>query len=339
MTERICVIPRVHGTGGMVSFLRKFTAGAQSRGVQVTNDLSDGPYSAVLVIGGTRALPALYRVRQSGTRIVQRLDGLNWIHRIRPVSLRHTLKSEYGNLILSSVRRFIAQRIIYQSEFSRQWWDRRFGSINKPFSVVYNGVDLQTYSPNPALSAPSAHIYRLLVVEGSLGGGYETGLENAVRLAEGLAARGWPMEVQVVGEVSPALQSEWTAKSAVPLRWSGLVRREHIPELDRAAHLLFSADIHPACPNSVIEALACGLPVVSFDTGSLAELVSPDAGFIGPYGSDSWKLEPPHISNLVSGAEQILMNWPRFSQAARARAERLFGLEKMIDHYLEVLLG
>jgi glycosyltransferase involved in cell wall biosynthesis len=336
MTDRICVIPKVHGVGGMVSFLRKFSAAAQARGVQVTDDLADAPYAAVLVIGGTRALPALYRARRRGIRIVQRLDGLNWIHRVRPISLRHSLKAEYGNFILSSIRRFIAQKIVYQSEFSRVWWNRRFGSLDKPSSVIYNGVNLQTYSPG---EGRPAHVYRILVVEGSLGGGYENGLENAVRLAEGLAERGLPMEVQVVGEVTPSLQAAWTAKSAVPLVWSGLVKHERIPELDRSAHLLFSADIHPACPNSVIEALACGLPVVSFDTGSLSELVTPDTGFIGPYGSDSWRLQKPDVSNLVHGAEQVLTDWFRFSQAARQRAVNLFGLEKMTDQYLEVLLG
>ena len=143
----------------------------------------------------------------------------------------------------------------------------------------------------------------------------------------------------VVGEVSPALQAEWVSRSTVPISWSGLVRREQIPEIDRAAHLLFSADIHPACPNSVVEALACALPVVSFDTGSLAELVSPDVGFIGPYGSDSWKLQPPHVNGLVLGSESILKDWLGFSLAARQRAENMFGLENMLDQYLEVLLG
>ena len=336
MTERICIIPKVHGVGGMVSFLHKFSEGALARGVQVTNELKDTPYAAVLVIGGSRDLTALYRVRQRGVRVVQRLDGINWIHRVRPISIKHSLRAEYGNFILSVIRRYIAGSIIYQSEFSKRRWNQRFGEIKKPAHVVYNGVDLKNYSPGAKRSTLR---YRLLVVEGSLGGGYENGLENAIRLAEGLAARGLPMEVQVVGEVSQALKQHWQSLSKVALIWSGQVAREQIPDIDRSAHLLFSADIHPACPNSVVEALACGLPVISFDTGALSELVTPETGFIGPYGSNSWKLEPPDVNGLVSGAENVLHDWHHFSQAARKRAESRFDLERMVDHYMEVLLG
>ena len=334
--QRICIIPKVHGVGGMVSFLHKFSAGAQARGVQVTSDLTDTSCDAVLVIGGTREILALSRAKQRGARVVQRLDGINWIHTVKPISLKHSLRAEYGNFVLAVIRRFVADRIIYQSAFSQRWWDARFGKLQTPFSVTHNGVDLGVYTPG---GERPVDVYRLLVVEGSLGGGYERGLENAVRLAEGLAARGWPMEVQVVGEVSPALKDEWAARSAVPLRWAGLVTREQIPALDRAAHLLFSADIHPACPNSVIESLACGLPVVSFDTGSLSELVPPGCGFIAPYGSDSWKLQPPDVAGLAAGAESVLKDWPKFSAAARKHAESAFGLELMVDRYLDVLLG
>jgi glycosyltransferase involved in cell wall biosynthesis len=332
----ICIIPTVHGVGGMVSFLHKFSAGALARGVQVTTDLADTPYEAVLVIGGTRELPALWRAKQRGVRVVQRLDGINWIQRIRPISLKHSLRAEYGNIVLAFIRRFVADRIIYQSDFSRAWWQAWYGQPGTPFSVAHNGVDLQTYSPG---GARPADVYRLLVVEGNLGGGYEDGLANAVRLAEALAARGWPMEVLVVGQVADGLKSEWAARSAVPLQWAGLVAREQIPALHRSAHLLFSADVHPACPNSVIEALACGLPVVSFDTGSLAELVTPECGFIAPYGSDAWKLEAPDVAGLAAGAETVLKNWSAFSIAARRRAEAAFGLQLMVDRYLDVLLG
>ncbi len=64
------------------------------------------------------------------------------------------------------------------------------------------------------------------------------------------------------------------------------VKREHIPWLMRSSHLLFSAEVNPPCPNSVIEALACGLPVIGFDTGSLSEIVQGGAGRLVPYGRE-----------------------------------------------------
>jgi glycosyltransferase involved in cell wall biosynthesis len=88
----------------------------------------------------------------------------------------------------------------------------------------------------------------------------------------------------VVGRVRPETQAIWQQRSSVPIVWAGLQPAERIPELDRSAHLLYSADLNAACPNSVIEALACGLPVLAFDTGALQELVVGDAGRVVPYG-------------------------------------------------------
>ncbi len=334
MTERICIVPKVHGVGGMVSFLHKFSAAVEKRGLGVTFDLADEPYRAILVIGGTRQLLPLFRARQ---RVVQRLDGINWIHRKKPGSFKHALRAEYGNLILALIRRFVADRIVYQSEFSRVWWNDWYGDLKTPFSVVHNGVDLEVYKPAPRLANPR---HRLLVVEGSLGGGYEGGLANAIRLAEaasGLLSK--PLELVVVGGVDEALKAAWQARSAVPIRWAGKVAREAIPQLMNEADALFSADVHPACPNSVIEALACGLPVVAYDTGSLAELVPASAGVVAPYGANPWNLEEPLVEPLARGLAQVLENQEKFRAGARAHAELAFGIEAMTEKYLTALLG
>jgi glycosyltransferase involved in cell wall biosynthesis len=335
MTERICIVPKVHGVGGMVSFLHKFSAAVEKRGVAVTFDLTDEPYSAILVIGGSRQLLSLFRARQ---RVVQRLDGINWIHRKKPVSLKHSLRSEYGNFVLSLIRRFAADRIVYQSEFSRVWWDDWYGALKTPFSVAHNGVDLDVYRPIGARIANSR--YRLLVVEGSMGGGYEGGLANAVRLAEATSSLvSKPLELTVVGEVGEALKAEWNAKSAVLVSWVGKVARDAIPQIMNQAHALFSADVHPACPNAVIEALACGLPVVAYDTGSLAELVPASAGVVAPYGANPWNLETPVVGPLAQGLAEVLENQQKFRAGARAHAESAFGLEGMTEKYLAALLG
>ena len=115
-------------------------------------------------------------------------------------------------------------------------------------------------------------------------------------------------------------------------------RPSRIPEIDRSAHVLFSADLNAACPNSVIEALACGLPVAAFDTGGLNELVVGDAGRLVPYGGDPWRLEKPDVPALAHATAEILRDRPRFRAAARAHAEHALGLEKMMDGYLMALL-
>jgi glycosyltransferase involved in cell wall biosynthesis len=336
---RICVIPEVSGVGGMVSFRGRLLAGLEQRGIQVSTSLADHPYESVLVIGGTRNLIGLWEMRRKGIPIVQRLNGMNWIHRKKRTGFRHYLRADYGNLILNTIRTRLADRIVYQSQFAQQWWERVYRSTRASTKVIYNAVDLSQYTPFGS-GEPPIDRKRLLLVEGSLGGGYEQGLETAVRMAEILRIDyNMLVELMVVGKVSQSLQETWRSKTTIPMIFTGKVPGEKIPELDRSAHLLFAADINAACPNSTIEALACGLPVVAFDTGALPELVAGDAGRIVPYGGDAWQLDPPDVPALVRAAGEVLGDQVRFRAGARCRAEEAFGLDCMVERYLECLLG
>ena len=317
----------------MASFRLKFEQGLRVRGVDVTHDLSEKS-DAVLVLAGTRNLIPLRKARQRGQRIVQRLDGINWVQRVRWAGVKYTVRAEYGNAILSFIRARFADRVIYQSQFIRKWWEDKYGAAKAPASVIINGVDLQTYTPNGEHARPTDR-FQLLLLEGSLAGGLNSGLFYAVSLAEKLSAK-FPMEVVVAGKVDDATQRKLQSK--VPVKFLGTISREKIPHLIRSSHLMYSAEVNPPCPNAVIEALACGLPVVGFDSGSLKELVTGDAGRIVPYGGNPWKLETPDISALAESAQDVLMKQDQFRAAARMRAESAFGLDQMVDAYLKVLL-
>ena len=321
----------------MASFRCKFEDGLRDRGIEVTHN-PDKQADAILVIGGTRDMLPLWRAKQRGTRIVQRLDGINWVHRRRNTGFNHFLRAEYGNFILSFIRRSIATRISYQSEFSRKWWEDWYGPTRVVSTSIHNGVNLEIYSPTGQQARPIDR-FRLLVVEGNLGGGYDMGLENAASLAETLEEQhGFRMELMVVGKISDEHSAQVQACSQVLFNFIGEVPREQIPEVNRSAHLLFSADINSACPNSVIEALACGLPVAGFETGSLRELVGKKAGGLVPYGGDPWRLETPDVPALARAAAEILRQQERFRRAARRRAQRMFDVNMMVDAYLKVLL-
>jgi glycosyltransferase involved in cell wall biosynthesis len=227
--------------------------------------------------------------------------------------------------------------VIYQSEFVRRWWEDRYKPARVPYTVLLNGVDLARYTPHGLHERPSGH-YRLLVVEGSLAGGQNYGIHHAISLAGALSKR-HKIELMIVGRVDRRTKNKLNNQTAFRLQFMDTVARDHIPWLMRSSHLLYSAEINPPCPNSVIESLACGLPVVGFDTGSLSEIVQGDAGRLVPYGADHWKLKPPDIPSLAKAAEEVLDDQARFRKSARDRAEAAFDVEKMVNEYLRVLLG
>lgn len=346
----VCITPHPRGVGGMVSFHDKLTAGLRRRGVRVTYDLGEADYSAILVIGGTRRFWELRRARQQGIPVVQRLDGMNWLHRRLGVwrsGLNHYLRAEYGNLVLRLIRSRLATYLIYQSEFVRRWWEESHGTLPIPWRVIYNGVDLEHYTPQ-GVERPPEDRWRLLMIEGNLMGGYELGLRTALALVEHLAqtlgALARPVELVVAGRVPEALRrrSEAWLQRHCPsgkILWPGIVAPRAIPSLAREAHLLFAADLNPACPNAVVEALACGLPVLAFATGALPEMIPSQAGRLVPYGGDPWKLEEPDIPALAQAALEVFQAGEALRRGARRLAEERFDVEAMVDAYQEVLLG
>jgi glycosyltransferase involved in cell wall biosynthesis len=333
--HRLCLVSRVGGMAGPASFQRRLSQGLAGRGIEVCHDLGARPYAAVLVSGGTRHLAGLIDARRQGIPVFQRLDGMNWIHRRRRTGVRHFLRAEINNLLLRLLRSRLADGVVYQSEFVRGWWEGAFGPTGFPTRVVPNGVPLDIFAPTER--GVAAQTARLLVVEASLSGGYESGLEHAVSLLNAMQESGNPVELAVAGQVPAKVRQAADRRARRPIDWLGPVAPEKLPPLYVSGSLLFSADLQPACPNTVIESLACGTPVVAFDTGALPEMVTQDAGRVVAYGADAWRLEPPDIAGLALAASEVLADLPRYRAGARARAEAAFGLERMIDGYLAAL--
>lgn len=331
--RRLCLFPRLSGRSGPSSFQARFIAELAVLGVDVTFDPADIPYDCLLVNGGTRHFGLLRHVRQQGVPVYQRLDGMNWIHRRRRTGVRHYLRAEANNLILRGIRRRFADGIIYQSQFSKTWWEGAAGTVPARAHVVLNGVPLDFYTPQGEEERPEG-LVRILVVEGNLGGGYEIGLTWAFELAQAVHLRtGQKVELEIVGKTDRDPKIAQTI-GGVERRWLGSVSPDVVPRLDRSAHMLFASDVHPACPNSVIEALACGLPVVSFGTGALPELVTGLSGRLADYGSDPWKVEPPDMDSLADAAIEVLDRQSSFRAGARARAEDGLGAPEMVRGYL-----
>lgn len=103
-----------------------------------------------------------------------------------------------------------------------------------------------------------------------------------------------------------------------------------------AADILLSASDTEGIPAAVIEASACGLPVVGFDVGGMPECVKNETtGLLAPHGREDLLVE--NVRRLVDDEERRR----EMSASARAFATEHFSIEsvgpKYLDFYRKVL--
>ena len=116
----------------------------------------------------------------------------------------------------------------------------------------------------------------------------------------------------------------------------GRYAQRDAPALYGRAHLLLHTKVNDPCPNVVLEAMACGLPVVYPASGGTLELVGDDAG-IGVPHPDGWERdEPPPAEAMAAAVARVLANLDALSAAARRRAVERFPLDRWLDRHAEL---
>jgi glycosyltransferase involved in cell wall biosynthesis len=326
---RVCLIPRAVG-GGPASFQGRLQTEMQRRNVETTFDPDSRNLDAVLVFAGTRNWRFLWHCRRRGVPVIHRLDGINWMHRVRSRGIRYALRAEALNGQLRLIRARLADRIVYQSAFIRDWWQRWYGQAAAPARVIHNGVPLDAYPPRSG-----AHDGTLLVVEGALHDNPPTRqiLQQAHR---DLVQSGRLRRLEILARVDNDWRKDLVSLDPPP-EGIGLRPLSEVKKRQSAAALFLSMEINPPCPNAIIEALAAGLPVLAFDTGSARELIGA-GGEVVPYAGDPWRLEIPRNLDAIGPAgRRILDRWREYSVRARSESESRFDIRTVGQAYMEAL--
>ena len=104
----------------------------------------------------------------------------------------------------------------------------------------------------------------------------------------------------------------------------------------RAADVFVLTTHQDACPNAVLEAMACGLPVLFSANGGVPELVGTEAG-VGLACPEDWETSrPPTAEALGEGMLEIAEQREAMGNVARARAVERFDIQPWIQRHREV---
>lgn len=311
-------------------FVRSMLTYMERRGIAFTTTPGEGETVAV----GVQWDPGLDVVRDlkaRGVRFVHRLDG-----RARAV-VKIYEKDEENRRINE-----IADWTVFQSRYVRSHTTRPcetiFG-VEAPVcltpdkgSIIYNGVDREVFredGPKEHLpgNAPGLAPADFNILHVAFTHGVRKGVGDLVHAARLLA--GNPrIRFYCVGRQEQDLAFGHELKRLPNVTCLGvIVDRERLASIMRACHVLMFPSRNDYCPNTVLEAMSCGLPVWYHPSGGTPELVRDADIAAGVPMDEANPIYPLHV---------IREYQREFSARAVEMVKRRFTVEKMGEAYVDL---
>ena len=302
MPETLCLALPKEPAGGSYTFMRYFRDYLTRQGIAWTHDMS-AEYDILFVNSWTIPYGAVLRQKKArpNLRVVHRIDGA---------------AQEYGrrdgvDWLQRDVNR-LADLTVYQSQYAFNATHDRYRLTSMRGPVIHNPVDTTHFSPEgPRYEWPSG-VTRVISVGWSL-----NLLKGNWRIP--ILARANPnVEFVVVGRHTEVYD--------LPnVRKIDFLEHEDLPQALRSVDAYLSLIQNDACPNVIIEALACGLPVIYVPSGGVPELVR-GAGVA--FASDA---------DFPAALEKVMVDRERLADEARRIALENHQLDDVFSRYMEVI--
>jgi len=155
-----------------------------------------------------------------------------------------------------------------------------------------------------------------------------------IRAAGRLAEAGLNFKLILVGDGPelPCLRELAQSLPGVGTHFLALGRRDDVPALLAGMDVFVQTSLGEGMSNTVLEAMASGLPVVVTRVGGNPEIVTEECGWLFGPG------DVQHLSQLLLMLASDQEFCARAGQAARSRVEEAFSHSAMLENYRRLYL-
>jgi len=243
------------------------------------------------------------------------------------------------NLLRRGIRPLV-QRYIAVSRDLERWLIDTVGASPARVRQIYNGVDQEHFYPrgDPRRDlAPPGFLPANALLIGTVG--RLAGVKDQRSLIRAFAAllKERPAErarlrLLIVGDgpLRSELEAEIQAQGIGDYAWLP-GDRDDVPELLRLLDLFVLPSLGEGISNTILEAMACGLPVIATRVGGNPELIDEDlTGTLVPPG------DVPALTRAIAGYLDDPARLRRHGQAGLAKVRERFRWERCVEDYLGV---
>ena len=284
-------------SGGGNQFLAGLVGELRRRGLDVEVNRISGGTPVCLFNSFNFDDRRLGRFARAGSRMVHRVDGPIGVYRgFDDGTDRH----------IADLNRVYADATVFQSRYSLDK-HRELGLELREPVVIPNAPDPAVFNAEGRVSLGAGEPVRLITTSWS---------DNPRKGADVIA--------DLERRLDPARFSlTFVGRSSVPFERARMippVPSDEVARLLREHHVFLFASLNEACSNSLLEALACGLPALYVDSGSNREVVG-DGGLAFEGAEDA-----------AARLDELVERWEELQAAIRVPS-----LAETADRYLEVL--
>ena len=195
----------------------------------------------------------------------------------------------------------------------------------KPIKVIHNGINISTFKPYNDCNSIKKGLGiddEFVILGVALPWSARKGMKDFFQLAEMLDDNRY--KVVLVG-----LSEDQIAN--LPSNVIGIRRTSNASEL---ANLYSMADLFcnltysDNYPTTNLEAMACGTPVLTYNTGGSVEAVTPETG---------WIVEQGDIEGVIEVIKQLqIVGKQKYTRDCRQRAEKFFNMNDRFKEYVNL---
>lgn len=192
-----------------------------------------------------------------------------------------------------------------------------------PVRVINNGIDLQLFKPASSNIRQQLGIGQQKIILACMGQFIKRkGSEDLEILTKMLADD----ELLIIVGVPAHQQRLLFLQHCLGLPHTDSI--DQLAELYSEASVFINPTYEDNFPTTNIEALACGTPVVTYDTGGSIEAIDQQTGAVVPQGD---------VKSMLTEARRLInSDQQRLTQLCRARAADLFDMNKQFEQYIDL---